>query len=201
MRALAWLGVSAVGSLAIAASCTFPEIDVLGGTGAAAAQGSSTTSGTAGSGAGAGASTSSGSGAASGSGGAGGGGAGTGGDPCAMKDKDGDGHENTLCGGDDCNDFDGRVFPDAGTYQTKPTDGGKPLPFDFNCDSDEERDPDLLLPNCPSMPVTGCTVTKYGFKADAPCGTTLDYVACQKNVAGLACEVVDSTTATQIGCR
>ncbi len=105
-------------------------------------------------------------------------------------DEDQDGYLSQACGGDDCNDHDARVHPNA-------ADGGfvfdVPSGFpngDWNCDGVVEKE----------WPFVACGLTScqaQSFAVDTACGATAQFVSC---TGTLACAAVDAGSRTQ-GCR
>jgi hypothetical protein len=109
--------------------------------------------------------------------------------PDAACDEDQDGYLSQACGGDDCNDHDARVHPNAadGGFVFDVPDG---FPNgDWNCDGKVEEE----------WPLVACGLTScqaQSFAVDTSCGATAQFVSC----TGLACAAVDAGSRTQ-GCR
>ena len=116
-------------------------------------------------------------------------------DPCDM-DRDLYRAIGGVCGGQDCDDNDGRRNPGVSTYQTYPTDNG-----DWNCDKHVDRQYPNANVSCTSILVPGSCDGLSGFSGPDPgCGYAGTYVTCAWDTLSLPnCKVSSSGVATQ-GC-
>jgi hypothetical protein len=116
-------------------------------------------------------------------------------------DQDQDGYlAMGTCGGNDCDDQDGRAHPGAGFVTDLPH---PPTNGDWNCDGALEKEylwtnltcGGLNLGQCPSI---------YGFQHDPGCGQTDTFVTCTTGyvagILGLTCTNGSTDTRKQ-GCR
>lgn len=110
-------------------------------------------------------------------------------DPCD-RDRDGFRDEADACGGNDCDDDDGRAHPDAGFVSTAPTTKTN---GDFDCDGIVTKQ---FLVNVSCGALSSCP--PQGFSGNPPCGGASEYVQCKGSSAN--CTVGTSEIRTQ-GCK
>lgn len=129
-----------------------------------------------------------GAGATGGIGGQGGGSAGAGGCGDMGFDADGDGYQNSVCGGD-CDDTDASAFPWQQSFFTEPRISGG---FDFDCDGlvslrwGETHRTCTVDPNGQSCLGSGWTAANMSASVLPGCGQSADFAFCQFTGTGCA---------------
>jgi hypothetical protein len=137
-------------------------------------------------------------------GGAATGGKGTGGLSTCTTDADHDGFLSAACGGNDCDDSNGAVFPGQVNYFDAVSPKGN---YDYNCNSVPEKDPALNKYSVCSglLSLGGCNLTTDTYvsgSAGTPpaCGVAAAWGKCVKVSLNLSCGV-GTTTQVKMACH
>lgn len=90
-----------------------------------------------------------------------------------------------VCGGTDCDDHDGRAFPDQTEYFGTPS-SDPAVGFDLDCNGTPEQNPDLVKTvDCGPIGLPCAAGTGFLAKVPPPCGQSAPWGTCEQD--GLGC--------------
>jgi len=114
-------------------------------------------------------------------------------DPC---DKDRDGYRATSCGGNDCDDDDGRAHPGAG-FLTDPPQA--PTNGNWDCTGVVEKQIGINGGLCATRSSTTCGAFNGRFAGDPACGANDTMQIC--TWTGSTCIIITTQTGSRQGCK